>query len=81
MSSVILATCTALPDGDEDAALLGAALGRRGLDGRWAAWNDPGVDWAESLVVVRSTWDYTAGAGGLPRLDARCPRTWPIRPR
>jgi glutathione synthase/RimK-type ligase-like ATP-grasp enzyme len=25
----------------------------------WAAWSEPGVDWAEArLVMVRSTWDY-----------------------
>jgi glutathione synthase/RimK-type ligase-like ATP-grasp enzyme len=25
----------------------------------WAAWSDPGVDWAEArLVMIRSTWDY-----------------------
>lgn len=59
MSTAILATCAALPDGDEDAARLVAALERAGVRARWQVWTDPAVDWAAGLTVVRSTWDYT----------------------
>lgn len=60
MPAVLLATCAALPDGDEDGALLVKALAERGVVGRWVAWTDPTVDWSAGLVVLRSTWDYTA---------------------
>lgn len=58
MASVLLATCSALPDGDEDARVLEAALTRVGVAWRWVSWTDAHVDWDESLVVLRSTWDY-----------------------
>lgn len=61
MSRVLLATCAAVPDGDEDEQAGIAALADAGLDVRVAVWDDPDVDWAEAdLVVVRSTWDYPA---------------------
>jgi glutathione synthase/RimK-type ligase-like ATP-grasp enzyme len=54
-----LATCAEVPDGDEDAPALTAALTDRGVEAVPAIWDDPGVDWsAFDLVVVRSTWDY-----------------------
>lgn len=59
MTDVLLATCSDLPEGDEDAALLMAALQRQGLVGTWRVWDDPSADWSAPLVVVRSTWDYT----------------------
>ena len=75
MPHVLLATCTDLPDGDEDAAELVAALNSAGVVARWASWDDPSVDWAAALVVLRSTWDYTprraeflAWAAAVPRL-------------
>jgi hypothetical protein len=75
MAAVLLATCTALPDGDEDGELLVRALAERGVAARWAVWTDPAVDWSSGLVVVRSTWDYTsdrnaflAWVDGLPRV-------------
>ncbi len=75
MTAVLLATCADLPDGDEDADLLGAALRARGLRPLWAVWDDPSVDWSAGLTVIRSTWDYTARrddflawAGSIPRL-------------
>ena len=56
---VLLATCTALPDGEDGGDLLVEELGTRGLTARWAAWDDPTVDWAAArAVAVRSTWDY-----------------------
>lgn len=61
MPVVTLATCAQLPAGDEDGPLLAAALTARGIDWRWAAWTDRAIDWhAAGLVVIRSTWDYTA---------------------
>jgi hypothetical protein len=71
---VLLATCAALPDGDDDAEVLDAALAEVGVDARWVPWRDlkPADD---ELVVLRSTWDYTdrpaeflAWAAGLPRV-------------
>jgi hypothetical protein len=59
VSRVLLATCAALPDGDVDDAALLAALRGRGVDARFAVWDDPAVDWAAGLTVLRSTWDYT----------------------
>ncbi len=57
---VLLATCAAMPDGEEWAGtnLLLPALAAHGVEGRWEVWDDPGVDWSEGLVAVRSTWDY-----------------------
>lgn len=56
---VALATAGALPDGDEDAALLDAALAEAGVTSTWTVWDDPSVDWsAVDLVVIRATWDY-----------------------
>jgi len=74
--NVALATCAELPDGDEDERLLPPALAARGIESRFAVWDDEAVDWsAFDLVVVRSTWDYTARrdaflewAHGVPRL-------------
>jgi hypothetical protein len=60
MRPVLLATCARLPDGDEDAPLLDRALRRRGVDARWASWNAHSVAWDDAVVVLRSTWDYTA---------------------
>jgi hypothetical protein len=54
---VLLATCAALPDGDEDADLLTAALAEAGVDARWVPWTAPIQE--DALVVLRSTWDYT----------------------
>jgi glutathione synthase/RimK-type ligase-like ATP-grasp enzyme len=57
--SVLLATSSGWPDGEPGAAVLDAALSARGLDARWACWDDPAVDWSGAdLVAVRSTWDY-----------------------
>lgn len=60
MPLALLATCTELPDGDEDAGALTAALEAHGVSARWAVWDDPAVDWSAGVVVLRSTWDYAA---------------------
>jgi glutathione synthase/RimK-type ligase-like ATP-grasp enzyme len=59
MADVLLATCAELPDGEPGGDLLLDALAERGVSARFAAWDDPAVDWsAARLVMVRSTWDY-----------------------
>lgn len=59
MPSVLLATFALLPDGEYGGDRLLDALASRGVDARWAVWDDPAVDWAAAdLVAVRSTWDY-----------------------
>jgi len=58
--TVLLATSGDLPHGEPGAPALDAALAARGVEARWAVWDDPAVDWSSaSLVAVRSTWDYT----------------------
>ncbi|PZS20622.1 MAG: hypothetical protein DLM57_01040 [Pseudonocardiales bacterium] len=57
--TVALVTCADLPDGDQDGAALVAGLAARGVSARWQVWDDPSASWADELVVVRSTWDYT----------------------
>jgi hypothetical protein len=65
VAAVLLATCDAFPDGDDDSTLLTAALARVGVQPRWAAWTDRSIDWDSALVVLRSTWDYTADVDGF----------------
>ena len=49
------------PDPDLDAAAAVAALAARGISASVVAWTDPDVDWsAFTMVLLRSTWDYTA---------------------
>lgn len=64
MSDVLLVTCAALPDGEDDGELLLDALAAREVTARWVAWDDPDVAWAEApLVAVRSPWDYVGRLG------------------
>jgi glutathione synthase/RimK-type ligase-like ATP-grasp enzyme len=59
MADVLLATCADLPDGEPAGDLLVKELGHRGIEARYVAWDEPGVDWRSArLVLVRSTWDY-----------------------
>jgi hypothetical protein len=54
-----IATCTKLPEPDEDEAPLLAALAARGVAARMASWDDPAEDWdAPVPTVIRSTWNY-----------------------
>ena len=58
---IALATCAALPELDPDEQLVVAPLEERGVRVSARVWDDPSVDWAAfDLVVIRSTWDYTA---------------------
>ena len=60
MPGLALATCAALPDGDPDDAALMEAFRAKGVDARWAVWDDPQLDWsAFDGVLLRSTWDYS----------------------
>lgn len=57
---VALATCSLLPDLDDDERLLIPELAARGLVAEPRVWDDPSVPWrAFRAVVVRSTWDYS----------------------
>jgi glutathione synthase/RimK-type ligase-like ATP-grasp enzyme len=59
MTDVLLVTCAAFPEGEPGGEALVKALADRGVEGAWAQWDDPTVDWSAARVVaVRSTWDY-----------------------
>jgi glutathione synthase/RimK-type ligase-like ATP-grasp enzyme len=76
MRRVALATCAALPAGDEDFPALIEALAALGIASEAAVWDDPAVDLsAFDLVLPRSTWDYAerrdaflSWARSLPRV-------------
>jgi len=72
--TVVIATCAELPAGDEDGDALVAALADRGVAARWQVWNDPAASWADDLVVVRSTWDYTSDRDGFVAWARSMPR-------
>lgn len=71
---VLLATCAELPEGDEDAELLLAALAAADVPARWAAWTDAAIDWSNALVVLRSTWDYSTRRSNFLRWARAVPR-------
>lgn len=57
---MLLVTARASAGLDDDMAPLVDALAAEGTPTGVVSWDDPDVDWADSsLVVVRSTWDYT----------------------
>lgn len=57
---IAIATCSSLPESDNDFPALKDALAALGVAAEPVAWDAPGVDWAGyDLVVVRTTWDYT----------------------
>jgi glutathione synthase/RimK-type ligase-like ATP-grasp enzyme len=59
MARLALATCTEIPDLDNEGQQLLTACREAGIDTEPAVWDDPGVDWDEfDLVLIRSTWDY-----------------------
>jgi hypothetical protein len=74
--SVALATCSAVPELDDDERLVIPALAALGVFATPAVWDDSAVDWsAYELVVLRSTWDYAerrdeflAWCAALPRV-------------
>lgn len=62
---IAIATCREVPELDADAAVLRAALDRRGIDARPVVWDDPADRFAEGAdaVLIRSTWDYSSQPG------------------
>lgn len=63
MSRVAIATCLGT-DVDPDSPALFSALADLGVKGELAVWDDPSVAWDNfEIVVIRSTWDYTARRG------------------
>ena len=72
---VALATCAAVPEGDEDAPALIEALAARRVAAEAAVWDVPAVEWTDfDLVVVRSTWDYAERRDEFLAWAARLPR-------
>jgi glutathione synthase/RimK-type ligase-like ATP-grasp enzyme len=60
LTDVALATCSLLPDLDDDERSLIRALDTCGLAAEPRVWDDPSIRWDDCrLVVVRSTWDYS----------------------
>ncbi|OZM72357.1 hypothetical protein CFN78_15280 [Amycolatopsis antarctica] len=58
---VLLVSCARLPRGDGDEHAVPAALAAVGRGADWVVWDDESVDFAGAeLVVLRSTWDYSA---------------------
>jgi hypothetical protein len=61
--TVAIATCSDLPDLDEEGRLLRDALRARGLDAQPAIWNEE-HQWDKfAAVVLRTTWDYFRSIG------------------
>jgi hypothetical protein len=73
VTRLILATCAELPDGDEDAELLVAALARHGVEARWQVWDDTAAQW-DDAVLIRSTWDYTRNREAFTAWSRRVPK-------
>ncbi len=68
-----IATCATLPEVDNDAEPLAAALAAAGIDAPVLAWDDPSVAWDAPIpTLVRSTWNY---ALDLPAFLAWVDRT------
>ncbi len=61
---VLVATCAGERVDPDSPRLLGA-LAAEGLEARLAVWDDPAETWDDALVVIRSTWDYTARPGAF----------------
>ena len=75
LPDVVLATCSVLPDLDDDEGSLIPALEACGLVAEPRVWDDPSVHWADvPLVVVRSTWDYAERRDAFLAWCARVPR-------
>ncbi len=74
---VALATCSRLPELDDETRLLVPALAAHGIDATPQVWDAPDVDWTVfDLTVVRSTWDYTEKLDAFLEWAGRVPRLW-----
>jgi hypothetical protein len=75
MTRIALATCSTLPDLDPDEQLLIEPLRALGIEPIAAIWDDATIDWSSfELVVIRSTWDYTARLDEFRAWTRRVPR-------
>lgn len=74
MRAVLIATCAELPFGDDDGVALLEALSLLDVRARWQVWDDPVANWADHLVVVRSTWDYSRDRDAFLAWAAQVPR-------
>jgi uncharacterized protein (DUF952 family) len=73
-----VATCRPLPKDDPDAEPL-AAGSAAGVEARWVAWDDPGVDWdAPEPTILRSTWNYARDRDAFLAWAARASRASPL---
>jgi glutathione synthase/RimK-type ligase-like ATP-grasp enzyme len=73
--AVALATCSLVPELDDDERLVIPALASLGVSATPAVWDDPAVDWSTyELVVVRSAWDYAERRDEFLRWCAALPR-------
>ena len=74
LTDVALATCSLLPDLDDDERLLVPALAELGIGCAPRVWDDPAVRWADfRSVVLRSTWDYADRRGAFLDWCGRVP--------
>jgi glutathione synthase/RimK-type ligase-like ATP-grasp enzyme len=72
---VALATCSVVPELDDDERLVIPALASLGVSATPAVWDDPAVDWSTfELVVLRSAWDYAERRDEFLRWCAALPR-------
>lgn len=67
-----------LPEGEVGGDLLVAAFREWGIDARWVVWDDPSIDWACDLIVVRSPWDYQRRAAEFLAWADRVERISPL---
>ncbi|MFJ9545806.1 ATP-grasp domain-containing protein [Streptomyces erythrochromogenes] len=79
MPEVKVALVTTMPrpeiNVDHDMPLLLAALNTAEVTASSVNWDDPHIDWSQySLVLLRSTWDYTWRSGEFLEWVDRCSR-------
>ncbi len=75
LADVALATCSLLPDLDDDERKLIPALEELGIVAEPRVWDDSSVDWGSfRLVVIRSTWDYAERRDAFLAWCARVPQ-------
>lgn len=71
-----LATCAELPDLHEEDQRLRATLAGMGVASDVVVWDDPTVDWGTyTVVLIRSTWDYTSRPEQFTEWTRRVERT------
>lgn len=83
MTAATIVTHAARSSGTTDDHLLSAALSRRGIEVRFAVWDDRAVDWsATPITIVRSTWDYHLKCfEWFAWLEHAAGQTWLVNPK